>query len=184
MTFPPSGHSPRPSIRSQMSYPVRLGLAGWLIAEFALVVLAIWGLGIAWTIVLFLGTSILGVVFLNVFGLKSLRAMQEASQRARDPREHLPSGMATVGSILLIVPGFVTDFLGLLLIFPPTRFLFKKLALRLSELMPQPTMRTRPTANSTPEDIIDGDVVEENPTNTKPEDPHQLGDTDDNDPRP
>lgn len=165
---------------------MRLGLAGWLIAEFTLAVLAIWGLGILWAIVLFFGTSLIGGLLLNVFGMKSLRAMQEATRAGKDPRRHMPSGMATVGSLLLLIPGFATDLVGLLLIFPPTRFLFKPFALRLSQLMPQPpTMRHRPTASDSDE-VIDGTVIEQDPpTGTDdPNDPPQISDPNKNNPEP
>ena len=48
----------------------------------------------------------------------------------RDTRALIISGAAiAVAALLLILPGFLTDFIGLLIIFPPTRKLFfKKIA--------------------------------------------------------
>lgn len=166
-----------------MSYPMRLGLAAWLVTEFALAVLAIWGLGVLWAIVLFFGTSLIGGILLNVFGMKSLRAMQVATRAGKDPRTHMPSGMATVGSILLLLPGFATDVVGLLLIFPPTRFLFKPLALRLSQLMPQPpTMRPRRATTDDSDDVIDGTVVDQDPPAGDTDEPPQITDPNKNNP--
>ncbi|QSB06769.1 FxsA family protein [Natronoglycomyces albus] len=170
---------PGRTFTGRMSYPIRLSFALWLIAEFALVVLAVWGLGVGWTIVLFLGTSVLGVILINIWGMKSLRTLQEAYRLGKDPRSHMPSGFATVGSILLIVPGFVTDLLGLLLILPPTRFLFKKLALYISAMLPSPAtiINRNRSGRDTPlgEDIIDGEVLNDDPPIRKPaEDPRRI----------
>jgi UPF0716 protein FxsA len=42
----------------------------------------------------------------------------------------IDGGLVLAGGLLLIVPGFVTDGLGLLLLFPPTRVVARRFAKR------------------------------------------------------
>jgi len=57
-------------------------------------------------------------------GLSVLARMREQVDAGRLPTDELISGgLVVVGGLLLIVPGFITDGVGLLLLFPPTRAL-------------------------------------------------------------
>ncbi len=62
-----------------------------------------------------------------------------------------------IGGLLIILPGFFTDTLGLLLIFPPTRQLLSKMTLFKFEgslYTPNPNHKTHA------DDIIEGEVLE------------------------
>jgi|TARA_B100000809_G_C15000564_1_gene481408 UPF0716 protein FxsA len=82
------------------------------------------------TISLILFTAILGVFYARYEGFNTLRSAINQLLKNEIPFYEIISGAAiAVAALLLILPGFLTDFIGLLIIFPPTRKLFfKKIA--------------------------------------------------------
>jgi UPF0716 protein FxsA len=79
-------------------------------------------IGAASTILLIIGTGILGAYYARQQGLSVLSNIQWKVQQGQVPGDDLVNGgMLLVGGALLITPGFITDFLGFSLIFPPTR---------------------------------------------------------------
>ena len=79
------------------------------------------------TISLILITAILGVIYARYEGFNTLRSGMMQVMKNQVPIYEIISGAAlTFAALLLILPGFATDFLGLLIIFPITRkILFK-----------------------------------------------------------
>ena len=79
------------------------------------------------TISLILITAILGIWYARYEGFNTLKSGMSQLMRNELPLYEIISGAALAfAAILLILPGFATDFIGLLLIFPPTRKLFFK----------------------------------------------------------
>ena len=80
------------------------------------------------TISLILVTAIIGVVYARYEGFNTLKSGMSQLVKNQLPVYEIVSGAALAfAALLLILPGFATDFLGFLLIFPPTRkLLFKK----------------------------------------------------------
>ena len=79
------------------------------------------------TISLILLTAILGVIYARYEGFNTLRSAVGQLLKNEIPFYEIISGAAiAVAALLLILPGFLTDFIGLLIIFPPTRKLFFK----------------------------------------------------------
>jgi UPF0716 protein FxsA len=86
-------------------------------------------LAIGWILatVVLVGTSLLGVPLLRVQGRSALRQVSLAVSERRPPGgAALDGALGFLGCILLVVPGFVTDALGALLLFPPTRVLLRR----------------------------------------------------------
>ncbi|MEU0521191.1 FxsA family protein [Streptosporangium sp. NPDC006007] len=80
------------------------------------------------TAALLLAAALLGVWIIRGEGRKALRNLQEALRSGRMPEHDLADGaVAVAGGMLLIVPGFVTDLLGLLCVLPLTRPLVRGL---------------------------------------------------------
>jgi UPF0716 protein FxsA len=100
-----------------------LGLLALPAAELAVFVLAAWTMGWFWTIALFLGTSLLGLLLLRQSGRAHIdRFRQAVAQRGlRAIDLETPGAAPIIGGILLVVPGFITDALGLVLLAPPVR---------------------------------------------------------------
>ena len=80
------------------------------------------------TISLILITAIIGIVYARYEGFNTLRSGMSQLVKNQLPVYEIVSGAALAfAALLLILPGFATDFFGFLLIFPPTRkLLFKK----------------------------------------------------------
>jgi|TARA_B100001971_G_C18217948_1_gene555149 UPF0716 protein FxsA len=80
------------------------------------------------TISLILITAIIGIVYARYEGFNTLKSGMSQLVKNQLPVYEIVSGAALAfAALLLILPGFATDFFGFLLIFPPTRkLLFKK----------------------------------------------------------
>ncbi len=79
-------------------------------------------IGAITTILLIFITAILGVYYARYEGLNTLRAGFTQLSKQEAPAYEIISGAAIAfAALLLIIPGFATDTLGFLLIFPLTR---------------------------------------------------------------
>jgi UPF0716 protein FxsA len=87
------------------------------------------GLTIGWVLatVLLVGTSLLGVRLLRIEGRSALRRVSSAASEGRPAGGAALNGaLGFLGCILLVVPGFVSDAFGALLLFSPTRALLRR----------------------------------------------------------
>ena len=74
------------------------------------------------TISLIFLTAFLGIIYARYEGFNTLKSGMSQILKNELPVYEIISGAALAfASILLILPGFATDFFGLILIFPPTR---------------------------------------------------------------
>ena len=74
------------------------------------------------TILLIFITAITGIIYARYEGLNTLKSGFSQMVRNEIPAYEIISGAAiTFGALLLIIPGFATDVLGFLIIFPITR---------------------------------------------------------------
>ena len=104
----------------------------WLLAAFIAVpiieiALFIWigGLiGVGMTLLLVVASAILGMAMLRSQGFAQLQRLQASLEGRGDPAAPLAHGaMILLSGILLIIPGFFTDALGLALLVPAIRTL-------------------------------------------------------------
>ena len=82
------------------------------------------------TVILIFLTAFVGIYYARAEGLNTLNHGLRKMVKNEMPAYELISGaLIAIGAIFLILPGFATDFLGFLIIFPPTRkIIFKKFA--------------------------------------------------------
>ena len=74
------------------------------------------------TISLIFTTAIMGIYYAKYEGLNTLKSGFNQLRKNEPPTFEMLSGAAIAfGALLLIIPGFVTDISGFLLIFPPSR---------------------------------------------------------------
>ena len=79
------------------------------------------------TVSLILITAIVGIIYARYEGFNTLRSGMSQLIKNEIPIYEIISGAAlTFAALLLILPGFATDLIGLILIFPPTRKLILK----------------------------------------------------------
>lgn len=78
-----------------------------------------------------LACSLLGVWLVKREGLGVLRRMQATVNRGEVPATELvDGGLVAMAGALCLVPGFVTDGIGLILLLPPVRHLVRNLLVR------------------------------------------------------
>ena len=87
------------------------------------------------TILLIFSTAIIGVYYAKYEGLNTIKSGIIQLSKNEAPAFEILSGAAIAfAALLLIVPGFITDILGFLLIFPPSRkLIFKNLSKKFSK---------------------------------------------------
>jgi len=104
-------------------------------------------IGAITTVLLIFTTAIIGVYYAKYEGLNTLKAGFAQLRKNETPTYEMISGAAIAfAALLLIIPGFATDILGFLLIFPITRkFFFSKFTKKFK------------TTNTKKNNFIDGD---------------------------
>ena len=82
------------------------------------------------TILLIFTTAIIGVYYAKYEGLNTLKSGFAQLSKNETPTYEVISGAAIAfAALLLIIPGFATDIIGFLLIFPVSRkFIFNKIS--------------------------------------------------------
>lgn len=89
------------------------------------------------TILLLVLSGIAGVLLLRLAGFATAWRARERLARGELPeREMLQGLMMAIGGGLLFLPGFISDVLALIVLFPPTRnFLFRQINRRMEAQM-------------------------------------------------
>ena len=102
--------------------PILLSMILFPILEIYLFIKIVSQIGAFNTILLIFITAIIGVYYAKYEGLNTIRSGFLQIIKNEVPAYEIISGAAIAfAAILLIIPGFATDFLGFLIIFPITR---------------------------------------------------------------
>ena len=97
------------------------------LVELCLVLLLGQYVGIVWTIIFIIGTGILGTWLARTQGISTYQRIQQELSQGRMPTDSLIDGaLILLAGVLLITPGVLTDLVGILLMVPPTRILFRR----------------------------------------------------------
>ena len=103
------------------------------------------------TIALIFLTAIIGVYFARLQGLQTLKSGMISLYQNKMPVYELLSGASIgVAALLLIIPGFFTDFIGLLFLIPFTRKIIFSIALR----------NKKEVNKNNKDEAIDGEIVD------------------------
>jgi UPF0716 protein FxsA len=106
-------------------------LVVWPLAELFVIVEVAQAIGVLYTLILLLAGIPLGTWALRSQGSLAWRRAADAVAAGRPPGRHLTDGALVVaGGALLIVPGFITDVLGIVLLIPVTRVLMRTVVMR------------------------------------------------------
>ncbi|MFC7484269.1 FxsA family protein [Luedemannella flava] len=101
------------------------------IAEIAVIIGVGKAIGVPWTIALLLASSVAGAWLLRREGVRAWRAFRDEAAAGRPPGNAATDGLLVlVGGLLMVLPGFITDVIGLLMVAPPTRRLSRGFVLR------------------------------------------------------
>ena len=88
-------------------------------------------IGIVPTLAILVADSLIGSVLLKSQGRAVWRRFNETMRVGKIPHQEIVDGVLVIfGGAFLITPGFLTDIVGILLLLPPTRALFRRLVQR------------------------------------------------------
>ncbi|MFJ7076390.1 FxsA family membrane protein [Streptomyces sp. NPDC098781] len=120
-TGAPTPTSPAPPRRSRLRTFLPLGIAAWLVLEiWLLTVVADATSGLVVFLLLIAGL-VLGSVVIKRAGRRAFQALNEALQRGGTPERGGGNGLMMLGGLLIMLPGLVSDALGLVLLIPPVQ---------------------------------------------------------------
>lgn len=79
-------------------------------------------IGVLATLALVIAAAVLGAMLLRIQGFGVMTRIRREVEAGRDPSGEVAKGvMVLLAGILLLIPGFFTDIVGLLLFLPPVR---------------------------------------------------------------
>jgi UPF0716 protein FxsA len=106
---------------------LKLAVASTVLAELVVFVLVAAWIGVGWTVLASLATSALGVLLLGRQGTRALADLRERARTRRGAGTELGNaGLVAVGGLLMVLPGFLGDVVGLLCLLPGTRGLVRR----------------------------------------------------------
>jgi UPF0716 protein FxsA len=111
--------------------PALILLILWPIAEVYVAIKIAEGIGVLATLLLLIAGWPLGTWALRSRARAAWRRLATALANGRTPgREVLDGALVLIGGALLMIPGFITDALGILLLLPPARALARLILVR------------------------------------------------------
>ncbi|MEU3795062.1 FxsA family membrane protein [Streptomyces fructofermentans] len=122
--------TPPSSVRPRRSRPLRflpLGLAVWVVLEIWVLIAVAGAVGGLAVFLLLVAGLVLGGVVIKRAGRRAFRALSETLQQQQGgvPPQRggaaEGNGLMMLGGLLLMVPGLISDALGLLLLVPPVQ---------------------------------------------------------------
>ncbi|NBE52905.1 FxsA family membrane protein [Streptomyces boluensis] len=122
----------RPAPRSKLRRYVPLGIAAWMVLEVWLLTVVASAAGGFTVFLLLLGGVLLGGVVIKRAGRRAFKGWSEQlqqAQRGEMPERNERSGgnaLTMVAGLLIMMPGLVSDALGLLCLLPPVRAVLTK----------------------------------------------------------
>lgn len=140
----------------------------YALVELAVVAALAWTIGLGWTVLVLLATSVVGVA---IAGSQVKRQIGRLQRTRTPPRGAVADGMlVALGTVLVFIPGLVSTVLGALMLLPPTRAAVRPLAgmmltrglarrvtvMNLAPRMAGATYAERPGRG----DYIDGEVID------------------------
>lgn len=127
---------PTASRRSRARTYVPLGIAAWLVLEIWLLILVAGAAGGLTVLFLLVGGVVLGAAVIKRAGRRAFRNLTETLQQQQSGAEPAKdrgsdgNGFLMLAGLLIMLPGPITDVVGLVLLVPPVRSLLSRYAER------------------------------------------------------
>ncbi|MEV6761700.1 FxsA family membrane protein [Streptomyces sp. NPDC051105] len=115
---PPQTTRPR---RSRLGRYLPLGIAAWLVLEVWLLTVVAGAAGGMTVFLLLVAGLVAGAVVIKRAGRRAFQSLNEAIQRGGSPERGGGNGLMMLGGLLLMIPGLISDALGLLLLLRPVQ---------------------------------------------------------------
>ena len=91
-------------------------------------------IGLLPTLALVVVATIVGFMLLRREGMRALSAFQAKIRSGQPPQAEMIDGvLIAVAGVLVVLPGFVSDVLAIVLLFPPTRAVIRRNAVKRAE---------------------------------------------------
>jgi UPF0716 protein FxsA len=101
------------------------------IAEIYVIIQVGEAIGAVPTVLILAADSVIGSMLLKSQGRRVWARFRQTVERGGMPHREVLDGVLVIfGGAFLITPGFITDVIGVLLLLPPTRALFRRLLVR------------------------------------------------------
>ncbi|MFE7230982.1 FxsA family membrane protein [Streptomyces sp. NPDC002405] len=118
---PTSSYSARPR-RSRSRRYLPLSLAVWIVLEIWLLTVVAGAAGGFTVFLLLVAGLVLGAVVIKRAGRRAFQNLNEALQQGGAPSSRRGgNGLMMLGGLLLMIPGLISDAVGLLLLLPPVQ---------------------------------------------------------------
>lgn len=115
-----------PSVGTTVGRRLRIAAGLLALAEVVVFVLVANWIGVGATVLITLATSALGWALLARQGTRALAELRENARSRRPSGRALgDAGLVAVGGLLMVLPGFIGDVIGLLCLLPGTRSLVR-----------------------------------------------------------
>ncbi|WP_066642599.1 FxsA family protein [Serinicoccus hydrothermalis] len=152
------------------------------IIEIAVLIMVGRAVGLWWTLALIIVVAVAGTWLARRESSRTYRELQQALNSGRMPADQVTDAiLLTVGGLLLLLPGFVSDVIALVLILPFTRPLARRLLQAVVASRALATVGGSPAASAGRSrrapgagTVIDGEIVDEQPPPWQQERPPQI----------
>ena len=147
---------------------VKRTFLAYVLVELAVLAALTWAIGLGWTLLVLLATSVVGFA---MAGSQAKRQLLRLQQTQTNPQGAVADGMlVALGTVLVFIPGLVTTALGTLMLLSPTRSAVRPLAAmlltrsllgRVGRVGQVRVVNMNPGGYAGRGDYIDGEVIEE-----------------------
>lgn len=119
-------------------------------------------IGAGWTILLLIATTVIGMLLVRLQGLAVFHRAQAALARGDVPAKEMLEGLAMLPSgFLLLLPGFITDLIGVVLFVPLIRRALLLTLIGNRHVLFRQQQWSAHRHYSASGDIIEGEIVEQ-----------------------
>lgn len=107
--------------RSRLRTFLPLGIAAWLVLEIWLLTVVADAVSGLTVFLLLLAGLVIGSVVIKRAGRRAFQALNEALQSGGTPTSGGGNGLMMLGGLLIMLPGLISDAVGLVLLIPPVQ---------------------------------------------------------------
>jgi UPF0716 protein FxsA len=142
-----------------MDMAMRLFLL-YVVVELAVLVALTSTIGFGWTVLLLLGTFVVGLALAGSQLKRHIRRLQSGLTAANVQGAAADSVLVAVGTVLVAIPGLASSVLGALLLLPPTRAVARPMVAAMAARRMPLVVSTVGTPAAGRGDYIDGEVID------------------------
>ena len=133
----------------------------YVVIELAVVVALASTIGFGWTVLLLMGTFLLGIALAGSQVKRHFRRLRSGLDPAAMHGAAADSVLVALGTVLVFIPGLASSVVGALLLLPPTRAAARPLVTAMAaRRMPLITVAGATGYTSPSGDYIDGEVID------------------------